>query len=137
MLHIEGMNYWALLVVWLLYMAVGAWWYSTAGFAKQWTKYTGVNILEIPTNQANTIILWVAVSSLVQAATLGVVLHSLGVNSLVDGLIAGLILWFGLTAATTVGVTLYSRRSWKFMLLNSSYFFVVMIIGSAVFALWK
>src|SRR5690606_28557015 len=135
--ELVGINYWAVLVVWVLYMAVGAWWYSTAGFAKQWTKHTGIDILKIPTKQANSIIMSVAVSSLVQAFALAVVLNSLGVTTASDGLLAGLLIWLGFTAATTVGVTLYSKRSWKFLWLNSSYFLVVMAIGSVLLAAWR
>ncbi len=137
MLEFEGINYWAVLVVWVLYMVIGAWWYSVAGFAKQWTKHTGINILKIPTKQANNIIMSVAVSSLVQAVTLAVLLNSLGVSSITEGLIAGLVMWFGLVAATTVGVTLYSKRSWGFLWLNSAYFLVAMGLGSAILAVWQ
>ncbi len=137
MLDLEGINYWAVLVIWILYMAVGAWWYSKVGFAKQWTKHTGINILKIPTKQANNIITSVALSALVQVYVLAVVLHSLDVTTATNGLLTGLFIWLGFTAATTVGVTLYSKRNWKFLWLNSSYFLVVMAIGSVVFAVWR
>lgn len=137
MLDFTGVNYWAVLVVWIIYMAVGAYWYSTAGFAKQWTKYTNIDILKIPQQQANRIIGFVAVSALVQALTLAVILSSLGVETLVQGITVGLVLWLGLVTATTVGVTLYSRRSWGFIWLNSSYFLLVMLIGSTLFSIWK
>ena len=137
MLDITGINFWAVLVVWVLYMAIGAWWYSTAGFAKQWTKHTGINILKIPQEQANKIIGFVAVSALIQATTLAVVFNSLHVDSVVNGLIVGLVVWLGFTAATTVGTTLYSKRGWGFLWLNSSYFLVVMSIASAILSVWK
>lgn len=137
MLDFEGINYWALLIVWLIYMGVGAYWYSTKGFAKQWTKHTGINILKIPTDQANQIIMSVAASSLLQAFTLAVILNSIGAKTLIEGVVAGVVIWLGFTAATTVGVTLYSNRSWKFLWLNASYFLVVMIIASAIYSVWK
>lgn len=118
-------------------MGVGAYWYSTKGFAKQWTKHTGINILKIPTDQANQIIMSVAASSLLQAFTLAVILNSIGAKTLIEGVVAGVVIWLGFTAATTVGVTLYSNRSWKFLWLNASYFLVVMIIASAIYSVWK
>lgn len=137
MLDVTGINYWAVLVVWVIYLAVGAWWYSTAGFAKLWTKYTGIDILKIPQDRATKIIGFVALSGLVQVLALAVVLHSLDVSSVLNGVVAGLVLWFGFTTATTVGVTLYGKRSWKFLWLNSSYFLVVMTIGSAILSAWR
>jgi hypothetical protein len=71
-----------------------------------------------------------------EALTLAVVIRSLDVTAATDGLVAGLVLWFGLTAATTVGVTLYSRRSWKFLWLNSSYFLLVMAVNAVILAVW-
>lgn len=118
-------------------MIIGAWWYSPAGFAKKWTKYTGIDVLKIPQEQANRIIVFVAVSALVQASTLAVVLNSLDIATVTEAVVATLLLWLGFTSATTVGVTLYSKRSWKFLWLNSSYFLVVMVVGSIIFSTWR
>lgn len=136
MLEFEGINYWAVLVAWLVNVVVGAFWYSPVAFAKRWEHYTGIDIMKIPQDEANKTIGFVALSAIVQAFTLAVILNSLGVTTAVDGLITGAFLWLGLTAATTVGVTLYSRRSWKFLWLNSSYFLVVMAVNSMLLAVW-
>lgn len=137
MLEFAGINLWAVVVVWILYMAVGAFWYSQAGFAEQWTKHTGIDIMKIPTNQATRILISVAFSSLVQAVVLALILNSLGVTNAIEGIVAGLVLWLGLVTATTVGVTLYSKRGWGFIWLNSAYFLVVMAIGSLILGLWQ
>ncbi len=137
MLEFIGINFWAVAVVWVIYIALGAYWYSPAGFAKQWMKHTGIDIMKIPKEQANKAIGFVAVSALLQSLTLAVIIHSLNVTTASNGLVVGLVLWLGLTAATTVGVTLYSQRSWKFLWLNSSYFLLVMGVGSVVFAIWR
>jgi hypothetical protein len=137
MLEFVGINIGAILVTWIIYMAVGGIWYSPVGFAKKWQKYTGIDIMKIPTQQANRILLSVALSSLVQAITLAVIVKSVGATTVLEGLVVGVVLWLGLTTATTVGVTLYSKLSWKFLWLNSAYFFVVMSVGSIIFAVWK
>lgn len=137
MIDLTGINYFAVAAVWVIYMMVGAFWYSPMGFAKQWTKYTKIDILKIPTNEANKIIGFVALSALVQALALAIVLNSLHVTDMIEGIKVGLLLWLGFTAATTVGVTLYSRRSWKFLWLNSSYFLLVMTVGSIIYSIWK
>jgi Protein of unknown function (DUF1761) len=136
-MEFNDINIWAVMVAWLINMGIGALWYSPAGFAKPWSKHTGVDIMSIPTNEANRIISFVALSALVQALTLAVVLRSMDVVNAAEGLVAGVVLWFGLVAATTVGVTLYSRKSWKFLWLNSSYFLIVMSINSVILAVWR
>lgn len=137
MIELTGLNYLAIALAWLINCGVGAFWYSPAGFAKQWTKQTGVDIMKIPQKESTRILLSVMVSGLIQAFTLAVILNSLGAKTAKDGLIAGLVLWFGLTAATTVGVTLYQRRSWNFLWLNASYFLVVMAVNSIILSVWK
>lgn len=137
MLEFSGINYWAVIIAWLINCIVGAYWYSPAGFAKKWTKYTNIDILKIPTKDANRIIGFVAISALIQAITLAVILNSLDTATIAEGLMTGLVLWFGLVTATTVGVTLYSKRSWKFLWLNSAYFLVVMSINSIILSVWR
>lgn len=137
MLELSGINYWAIALVWLIYVAIGAFWYSTAGFAKQWTKYTGIDILKMPQDAATKAIVAVAASAAVQVAALAVTLNSLRVETTATGVVVGLVLWLGFTTATTVGVTLYSKRSWKFVWLNSSYFLLVMSVGSIILTIWK
>lgn len=137
MLDIAGINIWAVAVVWLLFLFVGALWYSPLGFAKKWTKYTGIDILKIPTDKATQILVFIAIASLVQVVTLAVVLNSIGAATAGEGLVAGLVLWLGLTTATTVGVTLYQKLSWKFLWLNAAYFLVVMSLGSMILAIWR
>ncbi|MFZ1249993.1 MAG: DUF1761 domain-containing protein [Candidatus Microsaccharimonas sp.] len=137
MLEFTGINYWAVTVVWLVYIAVGAWWYSPAGFAKRWKTYTGIDLLKLPKKDVNQAIVSVIVSSLLQSFALAVILNSVGVKSVTEGLSVGLLIWFAFTTASTVGVTLYSKRSWKFLWLNSAYFFVVMTIASIILTVWK
>lgn len=93
--------------------------------------------MKIPQKEATNILMSVIVAGFVQAFALGLVLNALGVDKLTDGLLAGLVLWLGFVTATTVGVTLYQRRSWSFLWLNSAYFLVVMGINSVILTLWK
>ena len=137
MLDFSGLNYVAILLVWILYLAVGAFWYSPAGFAKKWTELTGIDILKLPQKQANAAIMNVAMSAIFQVVALAVVLNSLDVTNITNAIAVGFLLWLGFTTATTVGVTFYSKRDWRFIWLNSSYFLVVMILGSVIFTLWK
>ena len=137
MLELEGLNYWAIAAAWVVNCAVGALWYSPSGFAKKWEEYTGIDIMKMPNNEATKTLGFVILSGLVQAVTLAVVLNSLEVTEVMNALVIGTVLWLGFTAATTVGVTHYSQRSWKFWWLNASYFLVVMLINSVMLATWR
>lgn len=132
MLDITGINFIAVAVVWLVYMIVGAFWYSPAGFVKKWEKHTGIDIMKIPTHKATKILVAVAISCLIQAFALALILNSLQVTEPIQAVLIALVLWLGMTTATTVGVTLYSQRSWWFLWLNSAYFLVVMVLGALI-----
>jgi hypothetical protein len=137
MLEFSGIHYGAIALAWLINVVVGAFWYSPAAFGKRWKAHTGIDLLKIPEKEATRTIGFVAFSAVLQAVTLAIIVNSLGLMSAVDGLLTGLVLWLGFVAATTVGVTLYSRRSWKFWWLNSSYFLLVMTVNSVILTIWR
>lgn len=137
MLDFGDLNYWAIITAWVISCAVGAFWYSPKGFAKQWKQQTGVDIMKIPEQEATKILGYVVASAAVQVISLAVVLNSLNVTEAAEGLKAGLLLWLGFVAATTVGTTLYQRRTWKFLWLNSSYFLIVIAINSVILGVWQ
>lgn len=137
MLELGGLNYWAIALAWVMSCAVGAWWYSPAAFGPLWRKLAGNDIMKIPEKEATRIIGFVVLSAAFQVFVLAIILNTIGATTVFDGLLAGVVLWFGLTAATAVGVTLYSRRSWKFWWLNNSYFLLVMSANSIILAIWK
>lgn len=136
MLELSGINYWAVVVVWLVNVTVGIYWYSPAGFGKKWKKYTGIDIMKMAENEASKILVAVAVSAAVLAFTLAVTLNSFQVGSLATALGASVVLWLGFTAATTVGNSLYTRFGWGFWWLNSSYYLLVIAIGSVILTMW-
>lgn len=137
MLELEGINLWAVIVAWTISVVIGSYWYSPAGFSKQWARLSGVDIMKLPKRDTNRAIGFVIVSCLFQVITLAVILNSLDVTSLGGGIGISLVLWFGFTALTTIGTTLYQKQSLKFWWLNASYFLVVMAINGAVLAVWQ
>jgi hypothetical protein len=137
MLEFSGLNYWAILVAWIVYCAVGSFWYSPAGFGKTWSKLSGVNILKLPQEEANRAIMFVIVSSLLQAFVLAVILNSVGVSNALEGLLTALVLWAGLTAATTIGTNFYARKNWKFWWLNASFFLLTMSVNGLLLGFWQ
>jgi len=130
-------NIWAVLVAWLINIALGSLWYSPAGFGKLWSRLSGVDMMKMPKQAANKAIACVAVASFIHVFVLAVTIQALYVDGVADAVFTGFMLWLGLTAATTVANNLYLRLSWKFWWLNSSFFLVVMILNSVLFAAWQ
>ena len=137
MIEFSGLNYLAIIVAWIVSVVLGSFWYSPAGFSKLWSSLSGVDMMKTPKSESNRAILFVVISSLLQAFALAIVLNSLDVSSVKEGVIASLVLWFGFTALTTVGNTLYQRQSWKFWWLNASFFLAVMVINGIILSVWQ
>lgn len=137
MLDFNDINYPAVILAWIISMIIGGFWYSPAGFGKQWSKLSGVDMMKTPKKETGRAIKFIAVSCLLQVLALAVILRSLEVSNILQGLIVSIVLWFGFTALTTVGNTLYQRQSWKFWWLNASYFLVTMSINGILISVWR
>lgn len=137
MLDFESLNYWAIVVAWIITIILGAYWYSPAGLGKLWAKLSGVNHMKLPLKEANTALAAVAISSLLQVFALAVLLNSLNVQDVLGAVLIALFVWFGFTALTTVGNTLYQRLGWKFWWLNASFFLIVMVLNAIILAWWQ
>jgi len=137
MIEFGGLNIWAVLVAWVISVALGSFWYSPAGFSKLWSRLSGVDMMKTPKDESTRAIILVVASSLLQAFALAIVLNSLNITSVGQAVIAALILWFGFVALTTIGNTLYQRLSLKFWFLNASFFLIVMVVNSVILTVWK
>jgi len=137
MIDLSGLNYLAIAVAWIISVVLGSFWYSPAGFGKLWSQLSGVDMMKTPKKESTRAITVVVFSSLLQAFFLALILNSLQVNSIGNGIVIALVLWFGFTALTTIGNTLYQRQSWKFWWLNSSFFLIVMVINGIILSVWK
>jgi len=137
MIDFDGINYFAVIVAWIISVVLGSFWYSPVGFGRVWSKLSGVDMMKTPKDEATRAIIFVVFSSLLQAFFLALILNSIHVTNVGEGVIVSLVLWFGFTALTTIGNTLYQRQSWKFWWLNASFFLVVMIINGIILSAWK
>jgi hypothetical protein len=136
-IEFSGLNIWAVIVAWIISVALGSFWYSPVGFGKQWSKLSGVDLMKTPKDESTRAIIFVVVSSLLQAIALALILKNLHLNTIGDGIVASLILWFGFTALTTIGNTLYQRQTLKYWWLNSSFFLIVMVVNGIILTAWK
>jgi hypothetical protein len=136
MINFEGVNYVAVIAATLINAGLGAWWYSPAGFGKKWSALTGVDMMKTPKRETNRAILIVFGGAIMQALVLAVILNSIGATTAIEGAFAGLLLWLGFVAATSIGDDLYSRRGWKFWWLNASFFLIVLVTGGILLAIW-
>lgn len=132
-------NYWAVLVAAVVRMAIGAFWFSPAGFGKSWTQLAGVTQEKMKEAQAKggmwKLYLIEFVASLATAFVLAFLLAG-GLNTALNGALAGAIFWIGLTAAWMIGDYTWGGRPLKLFWITGGYQLVSMVLMGAIVAAW-
>jgi len=131
-------NFWAILVAALARMALGAFWFSPSGFGKQWMHLTGMTQEKM--NAAKKGGAWKPyliefIAALVTAFVLAFLLAG-GLNTVLDGAFAGVLLWIGFTAAWTIGDYTWGGKPKKLFWINAGYQLLAMILMGAIVAAW-
>ncbi|MBX4199499.1 DUF1761 domain-containing protein [Candidatus Saccharibacteria bacterium] len=128
-------SWWAVVAAAVLYMLIGAAWYSPGMFGKRWAKLSGRKNADMSGGNQGMAIMVVA--ALVQAFLLANLVRDVGATTMSDGLLLGLILWAGFVGATSLGDVLFGGRSWKLWQLNNAYYLIVLLLNGWLLAVWK
>lgn len=120
-------NYVAILVAAVANMAIGMFWYSPAGFGKQWMALTGMKMPQTPKEaalfkqKATTAMVGSFVASLIMAYVLAHFVSYLGLDGLYEGLQLGFWIWLGFVGSVTLSDHLYSDSPMPLYYLNTGY----------------
>lgn len=132
-------NYLAVLIAAIVSMAVGAYWYSPAGFGKQWAALMGwgdAAKMDQMKKGATKSYVWGFVGALVMAFVLANVVRLAGATSFVEGAVVGFWVWLGFVATTQIGSILWDMKPAKLFAINSGYSLVTLLINGAILAIW-
>ncbi len=129
-------NHLAVLVCALLSLALGALWYSPVLFFRAWQKQTGLSDQQVAaanplkTYSLTLFLAWIISYNL--AFFLG--------DSKTNwrwGLVAGLLTGVGWASTMFVIISLFERRSFKYMLINCGYITVYFALIGFVLGIWR
>lgn len=133
-------NYVAVLVATISSMVIGAFWYSPAGFGKQWSKMTGVTQEQMKKGGNYGMVLAVTRSFLTAFVLAHIVFlsHHFFQNSLLeDSLVTGFWVWSGFIAVDLLMRDAFEGRRKKLTLLNVANEFVIIMVMALVIGLIK
>ena len=133
-MHHLHFNHWAILAAAFFQWILGALWYSLF-FAKPWMALTGHKKGERPKGAVVAMIASFFGGLVLAFALAHVVLWS-GANTVGWGLIVGFICWLGFIAVPLFAETIYERRPYKLLAINSGYWLVTLLANGAVLAVW-
>ncbi len=127
-------NWLAILVAVIANMVIGAVWYGV--FANPWLKGIGKTREEIQESQSWKPYVVAVLNSVLMAFVLANVLAWIDDYSLVNGLLAGGIVWIGFTGFTFAANYSFEGRSPVMWLINSGPYLVGLLVMGAILGAW-
>jgi len=131
---LEGhVNLLAVLVAAVINMVVGAAWYSPALFGKQWSAMIGRKMEDMK-SQAGPGYAVSTVGALIESWVLA---HLVYGTDLANGLKMGFWIWLAFVGVTMAVGTVFAGRPWKLWMIDTGYFFVVLLAQGVLLATWR
>ncbi|MBR9699314.1 DUF1761 domain-containing protein [Candidatus Woesearchaeota archaeon] len=131
-------NWIAIVVVAIVAMLIGMWWYSLKGFGKQWIKLMGISqrkMKEMSKNAGSSYLLNI-IATLVMAYVLALFIAYTSAITFVQGMQTGFWLWLGFIVTVQFGQVLWEKKKFQLFLLNTAYNLVGMLVMGGILAIW-
>ena len=132
-------NFWAILVAAIVSFGIGALWYSSFLFGKEWMTLVKIGDAEI-TDLAKRG-MWRAyiihfVATLISLLVLGFAIVATGATNAGDGAFVGFFAWLGFIAPIGISELLWKKSSMKLVMIDSLYYIVSLVVGGAIIGSW-
>ncbi len=137
MFGLPAINWLAVLVTGVVYMAVGFIWYSMRVFGTPWSKMIGMSEEELRRGAKPLMYVVTFVLALVTGAVLAVIVRSVGATTVTGGLKAGLMVAVGFILTSFGTESIFSRRPFKLYLITAGYQAVAILINAIILAVWR
>jgi hypothetical protein len=134
-MHHLHFNHLAILAAALIQWVLGALWYALF-FRKPWMFLTGHSMSEKP-KEALFSMIWSFVSGLILSFVLAHIVIWSGAPDFGWGAFIGFLCWFGFIFAPLSAATLYERRPFALLTINSGYWLVALLISGGLLAAWR
>ena len=123
-------NFVTVLLAGIVSMVLGAFWYSPAGFGKQWMKLSGISEADIKKAKAGIGSTYVAafIASLVVAYVFAQFLGALAVVTFAAMVQLAFWIWLGFIATVLISGVLWKNEPMQLFCLNALYWLVNLIV---------
>ncbi len=129
----------AVLVCTIIYMVLGALWYSPLLFANRWMALMGKSQEEMQQMDYNPVKLYglTALGALIQCYILAHIVYFADANTIRGGIETGFFIWLGFVAVTNLNLVLFEGRSLGLYIINNGYHLVALVLAATILSLWK
>lgn len=134
---VAEINYVAVLVAALVFMAVGFVWYALPVFGKIWAKEVDMKESDMKQGPAGSGYAIAMGAGLVQTYVLAHFVNYTNASTWVEGLTTGLWIGVGFVAMAIAANYVFARRSVMLWMIDSGYFIVSLAIAGAILAIWQ
>lgn len=131
----EHINYWAVLVSAIVYMGIGAFWFSPMVFGKQWARMMKYTKKDMKTSPNGYLLLFT--TDLVVSWVLAFFISFLGAGSWRSGASVGFMCWLGFMAPIGITGMVWEKKSFDLVLLQNSYCVLSLMLLGGLLAVWK
>jgi hypothetical protein len=134
------LNFIAILVAAIAAFALAFVWYMPPVFGLRWAsltkRYTGLSDAELASNLPLKMGLWFA-GFLVNALALALLVGLLGADNLTDGILLGVIVWFGSGVVISSWPVIHARQPVGIWLMNNGLSLLQQIAMASILTLWR
>lgn len=138
MFSFAGINWLAVIVSGAAAMMIGFMWYGPL-FGNAWkkaNKFTDKDMKNMKITPKMAMSLG-TINSFVMAIFLALIISALNSNSLVSGILAGVVLWAGIAATTRVNSVIFEQRTVSLYIINTGYDLVTILTMAIILSIWK
>jgi hypothetical protein len=137
-IDLSQINYIAVLVAAALFMGLGAFWYSPAGFLKPWMEALGMKTTDArPKSHPAKMMGATFISLLLACFVMAVLVQLTGSSTFVSGAILGLMTCLGFVFTTQLINSMFEGRNIGLLLVNIGYALVGFVMAGMLLSVWR
>jgi hypothetical protein len=131
-----GINYIAVLVVTVINMALGGFWYSQSGFGRAWLGLVGIRMEDCDPSVAKKGMVIALLSALIRTYVLAWLVALTGTLGILPGLRLGLWIGLGLMAITMAPQYYFPQRPRKLYLIDAGHVVTAVVLSTVILSVW-
>lgn len=129
--QLSDLNFFAILVAWVVHIVLGLLWFSPALFGKEWSKLTGKDL-----TPAKKWVLPGFIGHLAMAFVLAVLIKISGTTTGLGGAVIGLLLWVGCIVPLEIGELVWEKIPFKLFLIRAGNHLIGLAVSGLILGVW-
>jgi hypothetical protein len=130
--HFPNINFFAVLVAWIIHITIGLIWFRPGLFGNEWSKLTGKELKP----QKKWLIPGL-IGHLAMTSVLVIIIKLANINNGSGGLIVGLLCWIGFIVPIEIGELIWEKIPFKLFLIRIGNQFAGIGISGFILGAWQ